>query len=333
MKITSVFSHILLIVLLSMSWASCQTTTENIYLAFYNMENLFDTLDDPKTNDNDFLPGSDYQWDSRKYEAKLHNLSTVIAALNNGNAPTALGVCEIENRQVLDDLIEQPLLKNLPLGIVHYESADERGIDVGFIYRKDIFKVTASGSLRPDLSAWNDKTRDVLWVKLKDAKNRNYWVVVCHMPSRREGQQESEPKRLVVAGIIKLFRDSIQKKYPADNFYVMGDFNDEPGNASLKLLTDDKNLNALKHLADKGEGSIKYGSSWNLFDQIISYQGIAGACTNQLNSAEIFSPDWLRQHGNPKFEGSPLRTFGGKKYLNGYSDHFPVGLAITCPLK
>ena len=151
---------------LVMGQASCSTPPDSVMIAFYNVENLFDTLDDPNKNDEDFLPDSDYKWNSEKYHNKLHNLSRVIASMNNGFGPTILGVCEIENKQVLLDLSKQPLIMNKKYNVVHYESDDERGIDVGLLYKKDQVKVLTSGILRPDLSKWKDKTRDVLFVQL-----------------------------------------------------------------------------------------------------------------------------------------------------------------------
>jgi predicted extracellular nuclease len=329
------FMH-LLVSLLSffvlINQAFCITPPDSTMIAFYNVENLFDTIDDPNKNDADFLPNSDYKWNTEKYNNKLHNLSSVIASMNNGFGPTILGVCEIENKNVLNDLTKQPLIKNKKYNIVHYESADERGIDVGLLYKKDQVKVLTSGVLRPDLSKWKDKTRDVLYVQLKLNNREKIWVMVCHLPSRREGQEESDPKRVVVANMIASFRDSLLKNNPLEKLFIIGDFNDEPENNSMKFITSLKGHNAMQILKAKGEGSSMYNNEWIMLDQIVYFQS-DGKCLVNPASAEIFDPNWLKQHGNPKYEGSPLRTFGGRKYLNGYSDHFPVSIQLFCPNK
>jgi predicted extracellular nuclease len=310
--------------------ASCSTPPDTTMIAFYNVENLFDTIDNPNKNDEDYLPNSDYNWNAEKYNNKLQNLSRVIAALNNGNGPTILGVCEIENKQVLLDLTQSPAIKNKNYSVVHYESNDERGIDVGLLYKKDQATVLNAGILRPDLSKWNDKTRDVLYVQLKLNNGEKIWVLVCHLPSRREGQEESDPKRVVVASKIATFRDSLLQANPTEKIFIIGDFNDEPDNNSMKIITGNEGHNAMQSLQLEGKGSAMYKGEWDMLDQIVYYES-KGKCNVLPSSANIFEPSWLKQHGNPKYEGSPLRTFGGKKYLNGYSDHFPVSIQLFCP--
>lgn len=309
--------------------ASCSTPPDSAMIAFYNVENLFDTLDDLNKNDEDFLPNSDYKWNTEKYNNKLKNLAQVIATMNEGFGPTILGVCEVENLKVLKDLTRQASLKNKKYGVVHFESADERGIDVGLLFKKDQVKVLNSGTLRPDLSKWKDKTRDVLFVQLILNNGEKIWVLVCHLPSRREGQEESDPKRIVVANLIASFRDSLLKANPSEKIFILGDFNDEPDNNSMKIITGTQGHNAMQPLKIAGKGSAMYRDEWTMLDQIVYFQTNSN-CVINASSAQIFDPNWLKQHGNPKYEGSPLRTFGGKKYLNGYSDHFPVSIQLNC---
>lgn len=309
--------------------ASCSTSPDSTMIAFYNVENLFDTIDDPNKNDEEYLPNSDFNWNTEKYENKLQNLSRVIASLNNGSGPTILGVCEIENKNVLLDLTQSPLIKSKNYGVVHYESADERGIDVGLLYQKDLAKVLNSGTLRPDLTMWKDKTRDVLYVQLQLNNGEKLWVLVCHLPSRREGQLESDPKRVAVAQLISNFRDSLLKVNPNEKIFIVGDFNDKPDNNSMKIITGTEGHNAMQSLQLEGKGSAMFKGEWDMLDQIVYYEG-TGKCKVLPSTVNIFEPSWLKQHGNPKYEGTPLRTFGGKKYLNGYSDHLPVSIQLKC---
>lgn len=320
-------------------------TSQTLSVAFYNVENLFDTEDDPSTFDEAFTPQGEMKWTQERYTEKLSNLAKVIDQLTASGAPSFLGLCEVENAQVVKDLLSQPLINDENYNLVHIESGDERGIDVAFVYDTDEFEVLDYEAVAVDLSAWDDKTRDILYVKGKTNNGIIIHFFINHWPSRREGRKESEPKRIAAAKTLYNTKKAILEKDPKANIIVMGDFNDEPSNISISdiLKAEDTALgiqqdelyNPMARLESMGLGSYRFRRYWDMLDQIM----ISGnLLTNEegyryiRNSVEIKDDDWLRQHGN-KYEGFPLRTYGGRKYLGGYSDHFPVYLKLQYQTK
>jgi len=307
-------------------------------IMFYNMENFFDTIDDPETRDEAYLPDAPNRWNTNKYNTKLVNISKVITTIDNGNFPDLIGVCEIENRSVLQDLSQT--LGNVNYKISHFESPDHRGIDVGLLYKDSLFSIILEKPIYVNLKVpestsgkkGKGSTRNILKTVLA-GKNDTFCIYVCHFPSRREGKSASEYKRLIAANRLRDDIDQQKKQYPRNKIIVMGDFNDEPVDLSInKVLeaksTDDQSaflLNLFYQLDLEQEGSYRYRSKMNMLDQII----ISDNLWNPETSSRIFNPSWLIQKG--KYAGYPLRTFGGKNYLAGYSDHFPVFAQI--PLK
>ncbi len=316
-------------------------TPATITIGFYNVENLFDTEDEPYKFDEFYTPNSEIKWDKEKYNSKLQNLSQVISELSDKKAPEFLGLCEIENKGVIKDLVNEPLLKPYHYKIVHFESGDERGIDVGFIYQPKVFTVLYKEAIVVDLSKFNDKTRDILYVKGKLNNGETLHFFVNHWSSRRGGRKESEPKRIIAAETLKRAKDKILAKNKSAKIIVMGDFNDEPANTSIDTYLDSEGsatkvngnelYNPMYALEQADLGSYKYGKWWDMLDQIMVSKALITKHANkyhyQHNSAEIKDNEWMKQHGN-KYEGSPLRTFGGRTYLAGYSDHFPVYIKL-----
>ncbi len=311
-----------------------------ISVAFYNVENLFDTEDDPKIDDSYYLPTSPIKWDDQKYNKKLSDLAFVISQLADNEIPQFLGLCEVENLKVVQDLVNQETLKKGNFGIVHYDSEDERGIDVAFLYNKTIFSVKETKTYQIPLPD-NDKTRDILYVKGKLANGETLYFLVNHWPSRSEGRKESEAKRIAAAQTLKKAKDEILNKDKNAKIIAMGDFNDEPSNVSLSKYCDSEGdltkvdanefYNPMAALENKDLGSYRFRDYWDMLDQIMVSQALLTPTKNkvsyQTNSASIKDEDWMRQHGN-KYEGFPLRTFGGQNYLGGYSDHFPVYIKL-----
>jgi len=308
-------------------------------ISFYNVENLFDTEDDPNKYDEQYTPTSDRKWDKKKYQTKISNLAKVISEIANNQAPTFLGVCEIENKKVLQDLSDDPQISANNYGIAHIESPDERGIDVALLYNKDAFTVQKTKAYQPDLSSFNDKTRDILYVKGKLINGEILHFMVNHWPSRGEGRKKSEPKRIAAAKTLLSIQQEILDSDPSAKIIVMGDFNDEPSNISItKTLNvacdiDEVNqnqlFNAFCKLEDADNGSYRYRSYWDMLDQImVSKSVITDTSGIHLipNSAGIKAEKWMIQTG--KYEGFPLRTYGGHNYLGGYSDHFPVFIEL-----
>lgn len=305
-------------------------------IAFYNVENLFDTERDLSIMDEDFTPGGRYKWDNDKYQKKLNNLAYVISRLGKDKSPEGfaiLGVAEVENRKVMEDLIDTGDLSGKNYGIVHEDSPDGRGIDVGLIYNPQIFTVTNHKIYPYTLIGGTPyKTRDILVVSGTLA-GEPVSILVNHWPSRRG--EDSEPLRERAASICKHISDSIYKADPQTGIIIMGDMNDDPEDKSTRIALGAKKLesevqegglfNTMWQLHESGLGSLQYRGKWNLFDQIIISQSLLDKGKSKLNFIEagIYNEDYLiQQSGN--YQGYPLRTFSGNTFLNGYSDHFPT---------
>jgi predicted extracellular nuclease len=308
------------LLLLLLITASIQTAiAQQAYnVAFYNVENLFDTIDGPN-DDAEFLPGAANQWNAEKYNAKLTHIRQVMESLD---FPMIMGVCEIENKSVLTDLVGQ----EKRYGIVHYESPDARGIDVGMLYRKDLIKLKESGRIRfviPGDSA--PSTRDIVWAKYQ-YKKENLYVLVNHWPSRRGGAEESAPRRMAAAQHAAQFIDSIQKQDPAAKIIFMGDLNDHPQDAGPQLIAGKLNPQITKQSNTFG-GSYNYKNEWDVLDHImVSENTFKGNLKVVVNSGTIHSFPYLLT----EYKGQivPNRTYAGPKYLGGYSDHLPVSIRI-----
>jgi len=308
---------------------------KQLRIAFYNVENLFDIKDDPGVRDSEFTPTSDKQWDSVKYVAKLQDVAKVIVAMNDGKGPGVVGMCEVENRSVLEDLVKQPALKKKKYRIVHFDSPDGRGIDVALLYKKGALRVLNSSSIPIEDPIFTRPTRDVLFVSALMSRKDTLHFFVTHFPSRYGGREASEPKRIAVARVIRLKLDSLLSRNRQSKIIVMGDFNDDPVDLSISKFLDaeptpEQNSFELynpMHLLDTADvGSYNYRDNWNMLDQIILSQALLGEGKGYKylqNSVRVFGPDWLRQKDG-RYEGYPDRTYAGKRYLGGVSDHFPV---------
>ncbi len=308
-------------------------------VGFYNLENLFDTIDSPDTYDYEFLPTGKKAWTSKRYHKKLHNMAEVISQIGDEyvkGGPDILGISEIENRSVVEDLIKEPQLVKSNYGIVHYESPDERGIDVGLIYKKNSFKVIHSSyhNLHFDFDP-NDKTRGQMVVTGVFDNTDTINIIVNHWPSRGGGQKASEPKRNAAGDLCRHLVDSILTLNTNAKIIVMGDLNDNPDNASVvKHLRSKDDKNKLKEgdlyspfykVYKNGVGTTAYRDAWSFFDQIMLSQALlskdmtsyvfwkAGICRKNF---------MIQQEG--RFKGYPKRTFSFDRFQNGYSDHFPT---------
>ena len=314
-------------------------------VAFYNLENLFDTIDGPN-NDAEFLPNGANKWSGMKYKAKLHNMSYAISqlGLETTSAGVAfLGVSEIENRGVLEDLVKQPELKDRSLQIVHYDSPDRRGVDVGLLYNPRLFTVTNSKSYRLHTEDTTFLTRDQLMVS-GYLQGEKVHVIVNHWPSRSGGEERSRPKRNAAAGLTRSIVDSLFKADPKAKIFVMGDLNDDPFNESCAtILGAKKNAEDVKpgelynvfwKTLEKGSGSLSYNDQWNLFDQIIISNEFINGDKSKLKfwKSEIFYRNFLIQQEG-RYKGTPLRTHAGGVWLNGYSDHLPTIVYLVKEVK
>ena len=311
-------------------------TEQHYTIAFYNVENLFDINDNGFTHDNDFLPHSAKRWTKKRYERKLHKLSEVISKIGFKTIqkpPAIIGIAEAENRKVLQDLIETDSLKDYNYEIVHYDSEDERGIDVGFIYNKDEFEIEYSKPFSIYLEkddGIQDFTRDILLV----SGNLNGELIHCivnHWPSRRDGLKESSIHRLAASQKAIEIIELIKTNHSNPKIIVMGDFNDNPNNESVKMLSEKGHLfNPMKTLVSYARGTQNHNFKWNMFDQILFSTNFFETDDFRLKfeTANIFDEKFLTQyHG--KFKGQPFRTYVGKKYKGGFSDHFPVYIQLS----
>jgi hypothetical protein len=307
-------------------------------IGFYNLENLFDTLDTPGVNDYEFTPNGPNNWNSAKYQKKLSNMAEVIAQIGKEMFPTGpaiLGVCEVENRLVLNDLIRTPRLKPSNYSIIHYDSPDRRGVDVAMLYRPEFFRVTATRPVR--LAMADDtafRTRDQLVVSgLLDGEPLH--VIVNHWPSRSGGELRSAPKRAAAARLTKSIVDSIHRADPSARILIMGDLNDDPTNESVAEILGAKGkpdklrkgdlFNPMWQLYKDGIGSLAYRDSWNLFDQIILSEPLVSGNRRSFTflKANVFDQPFVKQQEG-QYAGYPWRTFAGGAYSGGYSDHLPV---------
>ncbi len=310
-------------------------------VAFYNVENLFDTINDPRKFDDDRTPTGKDNWTTPKYKDKLEKLAKVISEIGEEftkTPPAIIGVCEIENKDVLIDLVNQEKLKSQNYGIVHFDSPDERGIDVALLYKKSVFTPISSKShtlyLYYDNGEKRDYTRDQLVVSgTFDGEEMHF--IVNHWPSRSGGEARSRSKREAAAALNKKIIDSLQKINPKAKIMSMGDLNDDPTNSSLKKVLETKSkkkrakgkdlYNPMEEMVKKGVGSLAWRDSWNLFDQIFFTAELLDEDKSSYRfwKAKVFNERYLFNKSG-RYKGYPFRSYANGNYTGGYSDHFPV---------
>jgi len=307
----------------------------SVRVMFYNVENLFDIYDDSLKNDESFTPDGDHHWNNYKYYQKLNNLSKTMVAVGGWEAVEVIGLCEIENKKVLRDLVNQQALKPANYQIIHKESPDKRGIDVALLYRADKIKVDTVQWINVFLGKDQRPTRDILYAILRTDNNAVFHVFVNHWPSRYGGQMKSDPKRKAAARTIRVVIDSIFDSSTEANILMMGDFNDEPDNESIHdvlrakndtSFTDSTELYNMMSNFHGNHGSHKYQGNWGVLDQFMVsksiYKGSAGL--KILDGALIFRAPFLMEK-ETKYPGEkPYRSYIGRKYSGGYSDHLPI---------
>lgn len=318
---------------------SGQKPEQDFTVVFYNVENLFDTRDEPGKEDDEFTPGSKLAWDQKKYEKKLNDLARVISSVNPSELPEIAGLCEVENKKVLDDLVLTEQLKTGKYSVIHIEGPDTRGIDVALIYRPDEFTAEYHKAI-PVIFPFDstETTRDILYVmgRTKDGEKLHFFV--NHWKSRSEGVQETEPRRIYTAVTLRKEIDQLMNKEPDAKIVIMGDLNDEPTNRSIHemLYANNKRKNAnsrelynlMYDLHNTGNnGSYFYRGSWNMLDHIIISQPLLKDKSGyhaDFDGGKIFRQEWMLYKDAKYNESVPNRTYGGPQYYGGISDHFPV---------
>jgi predicted extracellular nuclease len=312
-----------------------------IRACFYNVENLFDTYDDSLTVDEEFLPKGVKGWTYSRYSQKLSNIYKTMAAVGAwGGPPEIIGFCEIENKKVLSDLVRKTPFLKYDYRIVHEDSPDARGIDVGFIYRPSSFQYITHKALRLtfdfDTAA---KTRDILYICGTVENKDTLHIFINHWPSRRGGQAASEPRRIAAAKLVRSKIDSILQVSPDANIILMGDFNDHAEDKSLHQVLrakhhkeELKQQDLFNYMYELGKnwkmGSHKYQGHWGTLDHVIVSAALTQKRENKLFASEkganIFAGRFLLEQ-DKKFLGlQPYRTYAGPRFIGGFSDHLPV---------
>jgi predicted extracellular nuclease len=339
-----IFLFLIYFGLMLQSWG--QTSYKMIAVGFYNLENLFDTVNDTIINDEDFLPTGKNSWTDDKYAEKQANMAYAISQIAKEHTPAGLsvfGVSEIENKKVLEDLSKQAALADRNYQIVHFDSPDRRGVDVGLMYNPSHFKPLDARAI-PLLVYENGEreyTRDILFCTgLLDGDT--FTFLVNHWPSRRGGEEASAYKRNKGAQICRQIVDSLYKVNPHHKVVIMGDLNDDPTSESIKLHLRAKYKASDVHSGDvfnpmwdyynRGLGSNAFRDSWSLFDQLMFNYPLMDKHEKgyRYHKAFVFNKQFLIQNFG-QYKGYPFRTFSGETYQGGYSDHFPVYALLVKP--
>lgn len=329
--------------------AQQKTNYEIFTVAFYNVENLFDTVDDPLTFDNDRTPLGKDRWTQEIYDKKMNNMAYAISRIGKektGSSPVLIGLCEVENREVLEDLISRSPLKEEDYGIIHYDAPDQRGIDVALLYKKNLF--TPQNSQPRELYIFDKAnaekrvyTRDQL-VVTGFLNSEKIHLLVNHWPSRSGGAKRSNYRREAAARLSRRITDSLLLENPYAKILNMGDFNDDPKDKSLSLVlgTFEKKedvtmktyYNPMASLHRKGLGTSAYRDGWNLFDQILISKALLTDDKGlRFYQAGIFNEKFLITSSG-QYRGYPFRSMGQTGFTDGYSDHFPVYVYLIQPL-
>lgn len=304
----------------------CTSHSQNTrQIAFYNVENLFDTIDG-SNDDAEFLPESKYAWNSEKYIEKLTHINRVFDELKN---PLLIGLCEIENAEVVRDIIKHSS-KISNYGLLHYESPDARGIDVALIYDSLTLRLVQSGKLRYTLPGKDEpSSRDIVWGKFVSKKD-TLIAMVNHWPSRSGGQEASEANRIAAAKTARVFIDSVLNENKNFKIVFMGDLNDYPSDKAPKMIQE-KLHPMICSVSGKFGGSYNYKNEWDVLDHIYVSTGFLKKKGVKVvkDSGVIYSFEYLLTEY--KGQTVPFRTYGGGNYLGGYSDHLPVSIEVSVP--
>lgn len=312
-------------------------TSHNNRIMFYNTENFFDTYDDSLTDDNDFLPDGLMRWNLIRYNKKINSLYKTVIAAGEWAPPVVVGLCEIENRQVLEDLIYRTYLSKYNYGIIHEDSPDRRGIDVCAIYRKKLADIICYKYWIPEeLKNQKFTSRSVLYISMAIGSDTLHFII-NHWPSRRGGVLAAEDYRLRIAQMIREKIDSIfENKRSGAKIIILGDFNCTPDDPIIKsLVFSSDTINYLINLSwgnkDKFPGTYRYLGRWEMIDQVFVSKKLLESkkgLYTELRLLNVFSPGFLMKEDS-KYSGlSPFSTYSGYRYQGGFSDHLPVILDL-----
>lgn len=308
-------------------------------IMFYNVENLFDTQDDPLTRDEEFTPMGNHHWTKARYMTKLHKLAAVMDSVGRKDWPLVIGMAEVENRRVLEDLTGKTVLADGNYGIVHQDSPDRRGIDVALLYRKEDIQILESAFLRiPFPEDTTIRTRDILYAK-GCLKADTLYFFVCHFPSMIGGEKQSEWRRQRAASVIRHKVDSLFALNPAIGIIIMGDLNGKANTLAQKVLqtkSSDKKVqegelyNTGYYLLKKNFGSYRYKGRWQTIDHIIVSGGLLNGKSGWQADRRltVYSAPFLLEEDKTYFGFKPCPTYRGPRYIGGYSDHLPIYIQL-----
>ncbi len=311
-------------------------------IMFWNAENLFDCRNDSLTQDEEFLPNGVRSWTLARYKQKINNMYKVFIAAGDWNPPDLIGLCEIENKSVLYDLVKNSPFSYYNYRFIHYDSPDRRGIDVALLYNPSTIVVLSDTAITVSLSAETSSvTRDILFARVKIITGDTLSVFINHWPSKYGGAGITEDLRESVANTLSKNINKLLDKNPYEKIIIMGDFNDPPESSSLAILANKKYptasnesqtlVNLAKDYTDPIPGSYKFDGTWQLIDQILVSNNLVtnrGATCLKPNSFRVFAPPFLLER-DEKYGGSkPFRTYTGFIYHGGFSDHLPIILDL-----
>ena len=334
--------------------------SQNYVVGFYNLENLFDTYNDPAKNDEEFLPEGKNQWTEAKYQKKLQNMAKVIRAMKeeNGVWHTLLGVSEIENRLVLEDLVMEPQIAEANYQIIHYDGPDRRGVDVALLYNPKVFTFLDSESIPFTFEGssidWIQskeerdyfRTRDILMVH-GTIDGEHFAIYVAHLPSRSGGKKGGNQLRDRGGEIMYNHAMMMQEKYPGIKIVCMGDMNDNPTDPSMAEylhgqefkadVTDTEFFSPFTSMLKAGFGSLAYQGVWSIYDLLLVNNALANPQEGTFGLLQLHKKGYYGRIFNPKFltnqsgqyKGTPFRTFSNGAFIGGYSDHYPTYIVIT----
>ena len=303
---------------------------ESFRVMFWNVENLFDTKDNPRKNDNEFLPDAHRRWTPFRYRDKLNKIAKTLIACGDGQVPSLVGLCEVENDSCLYDLTRRTPLREAGYRYVITDSPDQRGIDVALLYREGEFRPVGRRDIRiPHKQVKRGPTRDILHVAGRVASGDTLDVMVCHMPSRSGGQAKSEPYRMYTAQVLCRAVDSVRQVRKHPHVLVMGDFNDYPTDKSMRMLCKQGGLQNL--MAGRKDGTYLYRGEWGILDQFLVSESLLkrkNRIRTSPDNVQVMRPDFLLEKNVRTGMRRPFRTYNGMKYIGGYSDHLPVLLDL-----
>lgn len=301
--------------------------SQTFSIAFYNLENLFEPVDDQDKLDKDYTPEGRFKWNKEKYLQKIDHLAQTISKIGLNRSsfpPIVIGVCEVENETCLNDLVNSKYLKAFSYDYVFHRSSDMRGIHVAFLYQKNFFELSRHKAfpLTLDVVDKKERTRDILYIHGSLFGNPIH-LLVNHWPSRTDGTSTTNYKRVSASKLVQEVITEIQHQEAMANILIMGDFNDDPSNQSIQLLKKNEFINVMETFKKQKKGSIKYKGKWVMFDQILFNRNLQESSWFNYETSHIFVEPYLIQKSG-RHKGAPKRTYIGNYHQGGYSDHFPV---------